>query len=131
MKVAIFPGSFNPFHEGHLEIVKKAMKVFDKVIVARGINPAKPPSQGWGPVKLPSGVQYVEFTGLLVNLARNYNATAIIKGLRNGQDLEYETAQQYWSEDLGLHCPVMYFICSRETRHISSSAIRALQKFNK
>jgi len=131
MKTAIFPGSFNPFHEGHKEVVEKALQIFDRVIVARGINPAKPPSDKWGAVKIPQGAIYAEFHGLLANYAKLANADAIIKGLRNGADLEYEAAQQQWNVELGLTIPTVYIITSPMHRHISSSAIRQLEKFRK
>ena len=55
-------------------------------------------------------------------------ASAIIRSLRNGDDLQYEMNQQYWNEDLGLTIPVVYFMCDRSLSHISSSAIRQITK---
>lgn len=131
MKIAVFPGSFNPFHSGHKEVIEKALKIFDRVIVARGVNPQKAGAPlGWE-VKLPKGATYMEFTGLLANFVRNVRADAVIRGLRNAQDLEQETIQQYWCEDLGMEAPIFYIICGRDKRHVSSSAIRAVKKFKK
>ncbi len=134
-KIAIYPGSFNPWHAGHRDVLDKALMIFDKVIVARGINPDKPlPPGTWhnlGDDKSldQSRVQPVQFSGLLLDLAKKYKATAVIKGLRNGTDLQYEKDQQYWNEDLGIEIPTVYVICDRRWSHISSSALRALQKF--
>lgn len=131
MKIAVFPGSFNPFTIGHKEVVEKALQVFDRVIVAKGVNPKKYDALAIWDVKLPLGAEFMEFTGLTVDFAKNVKADAIIKGLRNAQDLEDETTQQYWNEDLGLEIPIYYIICGRDKRHISSTAVRQLKKLKK
>lgn len=149
VKIAIYPGSFDPWHEGHSDILKKALKCFDKVIVAVGTNPEKySPNEVEARVaaatrlidkKFPMRPIIVEaMNGFLVDYA-NYHETlvegevvvAIIRGLRNGNDLQYEQSQQYWSEDLGLKIPMVYFICDRKLSHISSSAIRYIKKIKK
>ena len=146
MKVAIYPGSFNPFHRGHLDIVNKALDIFDKVIIAKGSNPekVKKDNRFWSTndcIEIQDLIDgdYVEiedFNGLLVDFVSGIQAEfdsfyeiAIIKGLRNGQDLEDEKAQLYWNEDLGLLVPFFYIISDRNNCHISSSAIRGLEKF--
>ena len=127
-KVAIYPGSFNPFHKGHREIVQKALEVFDTVIVAKGVNPEKyDPMQVWD-VKIPEGAVFMEFTGLLADFAKRVHATCVIKGLRNAKDLDDETAQQEWNKELGLTIPTFYIVSSPEYRHISSTALRMIRK---
>jgi phosphopantetheine adenylyltransferase len=77
------------------------------------------------------------FKGLLVNFINELNedgrwpVDGVIRGLRNGSDLQYETNQQYWNEDLGISVPTVYFICDRNLGHISSSAIRQIATFKK
>ncbi len=66
--------------------------------------------------------------GLLVDFVKDVGASAVIRGIRNGQDLEYERTQQYWNEDLGIRVPTVCFITDRKLVHISSSAIRAVEK---
>ena len=150
MKVAIYPGSFNPFHIGHLDVIKQALKLFDKVIIARGINPDKDKKDDkfWSTndcVELQKlidshEVEIEDFEGLLsefilfTTIESGVSSDvvedfAIIKGLRNGQDLEYEKNQQYWNEDLDVLIPFFYIIADRKYCHISSSAIRGLEKF--
>jgi pantetheine-phosphate adenylyltransferase len=133
MKVAIYPGSFNPWHEGHDDVLQKALTIFDKVIVAMGVNPDKQISECQLPSRLLGipGVQRIKFRGLLVEFIKSnpeLDVCAVIRGLRNGQDLEFEKTQMYWNEDLGLLLPTVCFISDRKLSHISSSAIRAVQK---
>ena len=138
MKVGIYPGSFNPWHAGHQDILEKALKVFDKVIVAHGDNPGKDYHVWTPPIEVYSNPKVMvkqfettlpEFVGR-VQSKNKYIVSAIIRGLRNGHDLQYEMNQQYWYEDLGLDIPVVYFITDRSLGHISSSAIRGLRKYN-
>lgn len=139
-KIAIYPGSFNPWHNGHSDILKKALQIFDKVIVLQCINPEKDNS------KLPAlsdiaydietagflkGVMVNMWSGLLVDSIKYFmpKPAAIIRGLRNGHDLQYEMNSQYWHEDLGLDIPIVYFVTDRKLGHVSSSAIRAVKQF--
>ncbi len=136
MKIGLFVGSFNPWHQGHQEILNKAEKIFDKIIIAQGYNPEKEVPSYQGLDGFGDNIIYDQFTGLLVDYIdslklNNLTPTALIKGLRNAQDLEYETCMQYTNEDLGLDLPVFYVICDRKLRHVSSSQIRSLEKFKK
>lgn len=136
MSIAIFPGSFNPWHEGHSDIVKKALRGFDYVIVVQLQNPDKIQPEEISievKVKLGKRVQFEKTDKTLVEWIRknqnNYeDGFIIVKGLRNAQDLEYETVQQYWNEDLGLKLPTFYVITDRKFRHMSSSAVRTVRK---
>jgi pantetheine-phosphate adenylyltransferase len=143
---AIYPGSFNPWHAGHADVLEKALKVFDRVVIAIGHNASKPKPKpgtpGWF-YELREGyglkVGLLTYDGLLSDAVRNYNdkilATgkdipqigAVIRGLRNGYDLQYEMNFQYWNEDLGLLVPIVFFITDRSLGHISSSTIREIE----
>jgi pantetheine-phosphate adenylyltransferase len=146
MKIAIFPGSFNPFHEGHLEVVTKAAPLFDKIIVAIGTNPDKYVDQGelfkrqQTILKMTDdlNVSVTNFSGLLSDFIEDIQSenqenqvVAIIRGLRNSQDFENEKTQQYWYEDTGISIPILYIISDRRLVHVSSSGIRALDKYRK
>jgi pantetheine-phosphate adenylyltransferase len=141
--VAIFPGSFNPWHKGHGEVLEKALRVFDKIIVAVGINPEKNSMQhisiaatlkeqdlAFG---IKSGcIEVVTFTGLLADYVREQNKTkrninAVIRGLRNINDFEFEKTQQTWNASLNIGIPTFYVIASPGLQHVSSSAIRMIE----
>lgn len=131
--IGLYSGSFNPWHKGHEDVVQKALKIFDKVIIATGYNknkkdiPQEIPEEIQKKLKFnfPGAINFISYSDLLVNLIyRMHDIDAIIKGLRNQNDFQYEMIQQYWNEDLGLKIPIIYFIADRKLTHISSSAIR-------
>lgn len=134
-KLAVYPGTFNPWHDGHRDVLKNALKVFDQVIIAVGINPEKRIQASTSVLEIAkeyesdTRITVVSFSTLLKDFAQQAGATAIVRGLRNGQDFELEKTQQYWNEDLGCKIPTAYFISDRNLVHISSSAIRAVEKF--
>lgn len=130
MRTAIFPGSFNPWHEAHEHVLQKALLVFDKVYVARGVNGSKPKSDTPLP-KLElyeNQVEVIEFTGLLADLVAKLEVDAVVRGLRNVFDFYEEKDNQYWHEDLGLIVPIFYVISDRGLSHISSKAVRIVDK---
>lgn len=138
--LAIYPGSFNPFHLGHLNIVQKAEKVFGEgnVLIAIGINPDKENSAVTSVIraeeignKLQKPVEvYSSFLHEFIEQkeADGYNVV-IVRGLRNGNDLDYEDNQIKFIKDFKKDINVVFFRCDEEFSHISSSAIRSLQKF--
>lgn len=132
LNIAIYPGSFNPIHLGHLNIIEKAEKIFDKVIIARGKNPDKLNNKVYD---LPDSIknrQIIEYDGLLTDLIDSfkYNVT-IIRGLRNSTDLQYEMTQYRFLKDLKSDVKVVSIFCDPELEHISSSSIKMLEKYNK
>ena len=96
MKIAVFPGSFDPFTKGHESVVVKALKVFDEVIIAIGINTKKQPLFALDKrIKhieslFSSKVQVITFEGLTVDLCKRMGSDHIIRGLRDVKDFEFE-----------------------------------------
>lgn len=130
-KIAIYTGSFNPFHKGHLNILEKAEQIFDKVIIARGINPDKNNTF----IELPRIIQNRQieyFDGLVTDFidSLGYDVT-LIRGLRNATDLQFELTQYRFLQDLKPGIKIVSLFCDKEFEHISSSAIRNLEKYNK
>ncbi len=135
-KIAIYPGSFLPFHRGHYNILLKAEKIFDKVIIARGLNPEKKGIVNeWvmRPCKTLQDRETLTYTHLLTDFVKTlqykYDNITIIRGLRNSVDLQYEMNQYRFLQDLMPEIQVIAIFCDKEYEHISSSAIRMLQGY--
>jgi len=132
-RIGVYPGSFNPFHSGHLNILEQAEKIFDKVIVAIGNNPDKNFDLLWSPKELLPFHEVDSYDGLFsdyITKLQRYADITMIRGLRNGYDLEYEMNQLRVLEDFGCSVPVVYLLCSKETSHVSSSMIRGINEFS-
>ena len=130
-KIGVLAGSFSPFHKGHMNILNKAEKIFDKVIIARGINPEK--SNDLRP--LPECLSYRQieyYDGLLTDFidSLGYDVT-LIRGLRNSIDLQYELTQFQYMQEFKPDIKIVSIFCDKEFEHISSSSIRMLEKYGK
>jgi pantetheine-phosphate adenylyltransferase len=130
--IAVYAGSFNPYHIGHHNVVQKAEKIFDKVIIARGVNPDKPEKES-NFLNYPVALNYhqkEEYSTLLTDFidSLGYDVT-IIRGLRGATDLEYEKNQLYWLTEIKPDIKVINILCDNEFNNVSSSSIRAAGKF--
>ena len=126
-KIGVFAGSFNPFHIGHLNILKKAEKIFDKVIIAKGINPDKRNDEI---SVLPKELQYHQcetYHGMLHDFINDlgYDVT-LIRGLRNEDDFKHENMMRGYIKDFNPNINTVYIMCDTEYAKVSSSAIRTL-----
>jgi len=134
--LAIYPGSFNPFHMGHKNILEKIEKVFDHVIIAIGENPDKENPGHIEEVKKTIPNNKVEtFSGFLSDYVKikeedGFNVT-IVRGLRNSADLDYEVNQMRFIQDQNPNVKFVFIVCDKEYDHISSCAIRSLEKIKK
>jgi pantetheine-phosphate adenylyltransferase len=137
-RVAIYPGSFNPFHRGHLSILRQAEKIFDKVIVAIGVNRQKAQADA-ALVDRQSELQrrlcfheVVAVEGLLTNyLASHPLPLSVVRGVRDGTDLEAELRYARFLDELRPGTNVVWIGCEAELQHLSSSAIRELNSIEK
>ena len=132
-KIGIYPGSFNPFHIGHASILEEAEKIFDKVIVAIGINPRKekPTEERIAILRkvLPSH-QLALFEGFLHEFAKQKAKRCditIIRGFRSGYDIDAELINLAFMRDMSDDFKVIFIAPQKQFDHISSSAIREIK----
>jgi pantetheine-phosphate adenylyltransferase len=130
-KIGVFAGSFNPFHKGHYNVLQKAEKLFDKVIIAFGKNPDKS-ARNWPIPKTISNRQQTEYHDLLTDHIDSFGYdVTVIRGLRNSTDFNYEQNQYRYIQELKPDIKIINIFCDKEFEHISSSGIRTLEKYNK
>jgi len=136
MKIAVFPGSFDPITNGHIDIVRRFSPLFDKIIVAVGINSAK---LGLFPLerrldwlekvfKDDSNIEVGSFEGLTVNYCKKENAQYLVRGLRNASDFDYEKTISQLNNIIGDNVETVFFISKPEYSHISSTIVREIIK---
>jgi pantetheine-phosphate adenylyltransferase len=136
-KIALFPGSFNPFTKGHANIVSRALNMFDEVIIGIGINSEKPQSSTENILKeiediykAEPRVKIITYNTLTADVVKKENATCIIRGIRNDVDLKYESEIAQVNYTL-FKVETIFLLASPELKEISSSIVRELQKFGK
>lgn len=138
MRIAVYPGSFDPITNGHLDIIERASKIFDKVIVGVLNNNNKNPLfTAYERVmlieKVTNNLPNVEvscFNGLLVDFASQHNANVIIKGLRTVNDFEYEFQMALLNKTLNSECETMFMMTNSKYSYISSSMVKELAGYN-
>ncbi|MCE3258463.1 MAG: adenylyltransferase/cytidyltransferase family protein [Bacteroidetes bacterium] len=129
--IGVFCGSFNPFHKGHYNVLEKAERIFDKVIVAFGKNPDKN-DRTWPVPRIIQYHQMEEYTGLLTDFVSSLGYDVIVvRGLRNSTDFQYEQNQYRYIQELMPNIKIINIFCDKEFEHISSSGIRTLEKYDK
>ncbi len=134
MSRAIYPGTFDPITNGHIDLVKRASRLFDKIIVAVAINPNKKTAFSLDKrVALAkqtlAGLDNVEvcgFQGLLVNVAREKGASVIIRGLRAVSDFEYEFQLAGMNRRMEPNIETMFLTPAEQFSYISSSLVREI-----
>ena len=137
MRVAIYPGSFDPITNGHLDIITRGSKIFDKLIVGVLVNIDK---VGLFSIeervelikKVTShldNVEVVSFNGLLVDFAKKNNAKVILKGLRAVSDFEYEFQMALMNSKLDSEIETVFMMTSSAFSYLSSSSVKQVAKF--
>jgi len=136
MKIAIYPGSFDPITNGHLDILERAMKLFDKVIITIARNSAKNPlfsekerlAMIKEAVKDLEGVEVDSFDGLLVEYARKKKATAVVRGLRAISDFEYELQMALMNRRLNEQLVTVFLMPNEKYTYLNSSIVREIAR---
>jgi pantetheine-phosphate adenylyltransferase len=136
MRRVLFPGSFDPFTNGHLDVVKRSAELFDEVVIGVGTNLMKKYLFD-GPEKvaliekvtadLPN-VKVVEMTGLTVDFVKSIGATTIVRGLRNETDYLYERDIAEMNNHLG-NVETVFLMARPENQNISSSILKEVASF--
>ena len=137
MKTAVYPGSFDPITNGHLDIIERASKIFDKVIIAVLINVEKKGLFNYNErvelikrvTKNLSNVSVESHNGLLVDLMKEKEANIILKGLRAVSDFEYELQMALMNKKLDSNVETLFMMTSAECSFLSSSSVKQVAKF--
>lgn len=137
-KTALYPGTFDPITNGHFDIIERALRLFDEVIVAVADSADKKPmftleeriEMVREAVKNLKNVTVVGFDNLTVELAKANNATVLIRGLRAVSDFEYELQLGYLNNSLDDTLETVYLMPKLQNAFISSSIVRNLLKFS-
>ncbi|MBV7271952.1 pantetheine-phosphate adenylyltransferase [Clostridium thailandense] len=137
MKTAVYPGSFDPVTNGHLDIIRRSAKVFDEVIVGVLVNPQKEGLFDIGErvkliqrvVKEIPNVKVESFSGLLIHFMKNKDAKVIIKGLRAVSDFEYEFQMSLMNNKLDPNIETVFMMTSAKTSFLSSSSVKQVAMF--
>ncbi|MBE5780427.1 MAG: pantetheine-phosphate adenylyltransferase [Clostridiales bacterium] len=137
MKIAIYPGSFDPVTSGHMDIIQRSSRIFDKLIVAVLENKRKTPSftveERMEMIRKASAdlpnVEVGTFSGLTVDYARLCNANAIVRGLRAISDFESELAMAAMNKRMAPELDTVILFTSSEWSFISSSVVKEMCSF--
>jgi pantetheine-phosphate adenylyltransferase len=136
-RVAVYPGSFNPFHRGHLSILRQTERVFDKVIIGAAVNRQKPGANATLTQRreeLQARLcfhEVVEIPALLTDFIEAFPLPlSVVRGVRDGTDLEAELRYARFLAELRPGTNVVWIGCEAELQHLSSSAIRELESIS-
>jgi pantetheine-phosphate adenylyltransferase len=135
--IAVYPGTFDPITNGHLDIIERASDIFDKVIVTIALNTNKAPlftkEERKEMIKLVTNkfknVEVDSFDGLLVNYAAKKKATTIIRGLRVLSDFEYEFQMSLTNRKLAPKINTIFLMPNEKYAYLNSSLVKELAKF--
>jgi pantetheine-phosphate adenylyltransferase len=143
MRLAVYPGSFDPITRGHVDVIQRAAIVFDQLVVAVLVNTRKTPSIEAGEraqmirealeeelgVDEAAAIEVITFQGLTVDLARSRGATSIVRGLRALSDFENEQAIAHLNRKLAPEIDTVFFMTGLEHAYLSSSLVREIAAF--
>jgi pantetheine-phosphate adenylyltransferase len=143
MRLAVYPGSFDPITRGHIDVIERASVLFDRLLVAVLVNTRKSPSMAAAervqiireaideelPAATAAAVEVAAFEGLTVDLARERGAMSIVRGLRALSDFENELAIAHLNRKLAPQIDTVFFMTGIEHAYLSSGLVREIAAF--
>lgn len=137
MKIAICPGSFDPITKGHVDIIERTCKLFDKVYAVVMVNPTKVPTFSTEErmelikacTKHLDNVEVECFAGLIADYAKQKGACTLVKGLRAVTDFEYEFQQALTNKKLNPNLETLFMVTNQEYMYLSSTIVRQIANF--
>jgi pantetheine-phosphate adenylyltransferase len=138
-RTALYPGSFDPLTNGHVDMLRAAFALCDRLVLAVGVHPAKEPMLPTGdrvalietvarPMAVAAGVvvEVRTFGNLVVDFAREVGATLLIRGLRDGTDLDYEMQMAGMNQTMAPELLTVFVPASPGARHITATLVRQI-----
>ena len=133
-RIAVYTGTFDPVHNGHLDVIRRGSRVFDRLIVGVGINPDKgtlfDPDERVHLIKAVAAdlknVEVKHFPGLTVRFVREMGASVMLRGLRTLSDMEYEFTMSLMNLNLDPEIETVFLMAREEFSHVSSSLLRQI-----
>lgn len=137
MKIAICPGSFDPITKGHVDIIERTCKLFDKVYAVVMVNPTKVPTFSTEErmelikacTKHLDNVEVECYAGLIADYAKQKGACTLVKGLRAVTDFEYEFQQALTNKKLNPNLETLFMVTNQEYMYLSSTIVRQIANF--
>jgi len=135
-RIAIFPGSFDPITKGHEDIVRRAIPLFDEIIVAIGINSSKNYMYSleqrlqWVKATFSdcNSIKVIQYEGLTIDICKKHQVKFILRGLRNSNDYEYEKSIAMMNQAMAKDIETVYLNTQPESAAISSTIVRDIIK---
>jgi pantetheine-phosphate adenylyltransferase len=136
-RIAVYTGTFDPVHRGHLDVIDRASRLFDRVIVGVGINPEKKTyfdidervALIQAVTTQHTNVDVLKFEGLAVRFVRGAGARIMVRGLRTLSDMEYEFTMSLMNLNLDPEIETVFLMAKEEFSHVSSSLLRQIAVF--
>jgi pantetheine-phosphate adenylyltransferase len=138
-RIALYAGSFDPVTNGHLDVVRHAVRLADRLVLAVGLHPGKAPlfpatdrlamlEETCGPIGKRAGckLSYVTFSGLVVDAARKAGATILVRGLRDSTDFDYEMQMAGMNETMAPKVQTVFLPASPAVRPITATLVRQI-----
>lgn len=136
-RIVVYPGTFDPITNGHIDLIDRALRLFDRIVIGIGTNPVKAPLFSLeeriemikGVVGVDGRVDAESFDGLLVDFAARHNACAILRGLRAVSDFDYELQRALMNRKLARDIETVFLMTGFRWIYISSTIVKEAARF--